>query len=185
MPVVFIVRHPIATSLSRLRSDSFHGLGDYLATPAGREDAEGSPVAAWLPLYDSHRADPDPLVRLVAEWCIENVYPLNRARDAGPAPVFYENLVLDPIAELDGLAELCRDALGPVQAPLTINEARKPSAMDWFGTAAAARRSGDWERLLGRWRGEVPRASVDRCLSVLSAFGLDSLYGDGAMPQWA
>lgn len=183
LPIVFVVRHPIAASLSRLRAGVFYGLGDYLETAAGRADAERSPVAAWLPLYDRHRAHDEPLVRLVAEWCIENVYPLACAEDAGVSPAFYETIVASPVEELTRLAIPCEGALGPAaQAAPTVGELRRPSAMDWLGTAAAARESGDWKRLLSRWREEVPPSTVERCLDILSDFGLDRLYGEGPMP---
>jgi hypothetical protein len=184
LPVVFVVRHPIATALSRLNSPSFYGLGAHLETPGGRRDAERSPVAAWLPLYDRHREHGERLVGLVAEWCVENVYPLSRSGDGGTALAFYETAVLDPLAELARLADFCRDALGSAgDAPLTIGEARRPSAMDWFGTATEAHRSGEWKRVLNRWRDEVPKPLADRCLSVLADFGLDGLYGEDSMPR--
>jgi hypothetical protein len=182
IPVVFVVRHPIAASLSRLRADTFYGLGDHLATPAGREEAEASPVAAWLPLHDECRDDPEPLVRLVAEWCIENAYPLSHGDDPGVALVFYEKAVLDPASELSRIDDLCAGALGPARAVGAIDEVRAPSATDWGGTAAEAHRSGDWERLLGRWRNEVPRPVVERCSRVVSEFGLDWLYGESPLP---
>jgi hypothetical protein len=185
VPAVYVVRHPIAASLSRLRADTFYGVGDYLATPAGREDAEGSPVAAWLPPYDERRDDPEPLVRLVAEWCIENAYPLSHRDDPGIALVFYERAVLGPAPELARVGELCAGALGPARAPAATDEVRAPSATDWGGTAAEAHRSGDWERLLGRWRGEVPQPVAERCSRVVSEFGLDWLYGDGPLPAAA
>jgi hypothetical protein len=182
VPVVYVVRHPIAASLSRLRSDTFYGIGDYLATSAGREDAESSPASAWLPLYDRYRDHPEPLVRLVAEWCIENVYPLSRGNDAGVALVFYETAVSNPASELARIGELCAEALGPVRIPTTIGDVRTPSATDWRGTAAEAHRSGEWERLLGRWTDEVPGPVARRCLEVLSEFGLDRIYGEGPLP---
>jgi hypothetical protein len=189
LPIVFAVRNPIAVSLSRLRSRVFYGLGDYLATPAGRRDAEASPVAAWLPLYDAIRKHEEPLVRQVAEWCIENVHPLAciedegvALEDEGVALVFYENAVLDPAGELARLGRFCSRALGSSQKPADDAEARKPSSMDWFGTAAEARRSGDWRVHLDRWTSEVPRPIVDDCLKVLADFGLEGLYGDGPLP---
>jgi hypothetical protein len=182
VPVVYVVRHPIAASLSRLRSDVFHGIGDYLATPAGREDAEGSPAAAWLPLYDGYRDHPEPLVRLVAEWCVENAYPLSRGDDAGVALAFYERAVLAPVDELSRLGEFCAGALGPARGAPAIDEARAPSATDWLGGAAEARRSGDWERLLGGWTSEVPRPVATRCMEVLPEFGLGWLYGEDPLP---
>jgi hypothetical protein len=182
VPVVYVVRHPIAASLSRLRSDTFYGIGAYLATPAGRADAESSPVAAWLPLYDGYSDRPEPLVRLVAEWCIENVYPLSRGNDAGVALTFYETAVLSPVSELSRIGELCAGALGPARTSPTDSEVRMPSATDWRGTAAEARRSGEWERMLGGWTSEVPRPVVTQCLEVLSEFGLGWLYGEDPLP---
>lgn len=182
VPVVYVVRHPIAASLSRLRSDTFYGVGDHLATPAGRDEAESSPVAAWLPLYDRYRAEAEPLVRLVAEWCIENAYPLSRGEDPGVALTFYETAVLSPASELARIGELCTGALGPARDSAATGGVRTPSATDWRGTAAEAYRSGEWERLLGRWAEEVPQPVVGRCLEVLSEFGLDRLYGEGPLP---
>jgi len=186
LPVVFVVRNPIATSASRLRSGAFYGLGAYLETPAGRREAEGSPLGQWLALYDAYRSHEEPLVRLVAEWCIENAYPLSLAGDAdeGVALAFYETIVLDPLTEIARLAEFCRGALGSgARAPLTVADLRKPSAMDWFGTASGAQEAGDWRERLSRWTGEVPQPVADRCHAVLAEFGLDRLYGDGPLPR--
>jgi len=72
IPLIYLVRHPLAASASRLRAGIFNGLGAYLDTDEGRHAAERSPAARWLPVYDEHSKDDDPLVRLVAEWCIEN-----------------------------------------------------------------------------------------------------------------
>jgi sulfotransferase family protein len=182
LPIVFAVRNPIAASLSRLRSDTFYGLGDYLATPKGRREAEGSPVAAWLPMYDERRSHGEALVRLVAEWCIENVHPLSHIDGKGVVLAFYENVVLEPVSELTRLGIFCAGPLGPPRDEPADGEVRTPSAMDWHGTAADARRSGDWRGLLDRWTSEVPRSVVSDCLGVLSDFGLDRLYGDGPMP---
>lgn len=182
VPVVYVVRHPIAASLSRLRSKVFYGLGDYLETRAGREDAESSPVAAWLPLYDGYRKHQEPLVRLVAEWCIENVYPLGHCDDPGVALTFYETAVQNPVSELARLGKLCAGALGPTRVTPMSSEVRKPSAMDWRGTAAEAQRSGEWKQHLGRWTSVVQRPVVEQCLQVLSEFGLDRLYGPDPLP---
>lgn len=186
VPIIFVLRHPIAASLSRLRARSFYGIGDYLATPSGRQDAESSPVARWLPLYDSYRMDEDRLVGHVAEWCIENVYPLSHVGDGGVALAFYENIVVDPLPELTRLTAFCRGALGPARrGPLSVDQARKPSAMDWFGTAATARESGDWTKTLSRWTDEIPLPVIDQCLKVLREFGLDRFYGEDPMPVGA
>jgi len=183
VPVVFVVRHPLAASLSRLRADVFHGLGDYVATAAGRADAEDSPAVAWLPRYDRWREHDEALVRQVAEWCLENAYPLSRDEDTGVALVFYETAVLEPVATLARLGEHCGSALGSARgAEAAIGEVRRPSAMDWRGTAAAAGGAAEWERQLGRWRERVSAPLLSECLAVLADFGLDGLYGEDPLP---
>jgi hypothetical protein len=183
IPIVFVVRHPIAASSSRLRTASFYGVGAYLESDAGRRFAEASPVAEWLPLYDHYRQHSDELIRLVAEWCIENAYPLATLKAGDEPPVFYEDVVMDPLFHLGRIADRCKSALGPSATEgLKIADVRRPSAKDWFGTAAAAQDSRQWERALGRWRDQISNSRIDECMRVLADFGLDGFYGDGPTP---
>jgi len=184
VPVVYVLRHPIAASYSRLNAGSFYGLGAYAEMPHGRRDLEGSPVAAWVPVYDEHRLDRDPLVRLVAEWCLENAYPVGCAAELGVPLTLYENAVLDPEPELARLIELCQGSLASgATGSLSMEELRRPSAMDWFGSAANAQGSRDWSRVLGRWTEEVSAARTERCLRVVAEFGLDLPYGADPLPS--
>jgi hypothetical protein len=182
VPIVYVVRHPIPTAISHLRADFFYGLADYVADPRGRELAERSPAAAWLPVFDEYKDHPEPLARQVAEWCLENAYPLSQIEE-DPALTFYEFAVLKPEAELERMGRLCASALGdPVAGRLGADVIRKPSAHDWFGTAAQARGGGDWERIVGRWREKVSDGQVKQCLEVLAAFGLEQFYGEDPLP---
>jgi hypothetical protein len=182
VPVVYVVRHPIAASISRIRAGYFYGLAEYVEAPEGRALAERSPIAAWLPSFDEYSAHPQKLVRQVAEWCLENAYPLSFL-DGDESLTFYEWAVLHPEAELDRLGKLCARALGdPTPGRIGIEEMRKPSAKDWFGTAAGARGRGDWEEVVGRWRRTVSATEIEQCLEVLAAFGLGYLYGEDPLP---
>jgi GT2 family glycosyltransferase len=183
IPAVLVLRHPIATALSRSRATSFYGLGRYLDTPAGRCDAENSPVANWLPIYDHYRIHGEPLVRVTAEWCVENVYAVESAAEFGIDLTFYETNVLEPMNELARVAEYCRSALLPEgKIQLTPSKVRNPSATDWFNNAAAAQHSQTWERTISQWTIDVPKSITSQCLNVLRDFGLDSLYSDDPMP---
>jgi hypothetical protein len=184
VPVIYAVRHPIATALSRKRFGSFFGLAAYLETPAGREDAEHSPIGDLLPAYDAHREHPESLVRLVAEWCIENTYPLSRMNGTKALLTFYETATLDPIAELTRLAEFCSSALGSSgRHAFQLEALRAPSSKDWFGNAAAAKSSQDWTAVLSKWTSEVPTITTRRCVQVLEEFGMDTFYGEEPMPR--
>jgi len=181
LPLVLIVRHPLAVALSRLRSGAqdgtFAGLATYLATPKGQAEAGASPVARWLPTYNRIRADPEPLVQCVAEWCIENTYPAAVADAYDIKLCHYEDLVLDPHGVLAGLTgELDRADGGRTADP------SRPSSTDWFARAASARTGDARERLLVEWQEQVDPATTARCVAVLEEFGLTHLYDGDAMP---
>lgn len=182
VPVVFAVRHPIATARSRQRLGDFFGLARYLETQAGRCDLENSPVAEWLPVYDAHRNDPDELVRFVAEWCIENAYPLRWVGAEGVEFTYYETAVREPVSELTRLGELCSYALGGDEGEFVAEDLRRPSRQDRFGKIAEAENSRDWDRILTQWTSEVPPATTRRCVEVLADFGLDRFYGEDPLP---
>ena len=114
-------------------------------------------------------------MRLVAEWCIENAYPLSCAGDdPGLVLAYYETTVLEPVHELGRLAELAQGALGSgKRTQMSLSAARRPSAMDWFGTAGGGE-SRDWNAILARWTTEVPDGLRSSCLQVVADFGIDS-----------
>jgi hypothetical protein len=186
VPVVYVVRHPIATALSRLRwGGSFYGVGRYLASGDGRRRAEDSPAAKWLPVYDRHCSSNDPLLAVVAEWCLENACPLEWAeQDPGVALVYYEQAVLEGAAELGRLSAFCQATLGGStsrsHSPAAL---RKPSAMDWYGTAASASTASDWERRLSRWTEEVDDDLIRGCMSVVGEFGIELAYDTRPLPS--
>jgi hypothetical protein len=183
VPIVFVLRHPIATSLSRLRARNFYGVGAYLETRVGRENAEISPVATWLPLYDELSRSDEPLIRHVAEWCIENAYPLTCMNDSGVTLAYYEHLVLDGIAEFARLSTFCRSTLRTARPRrLDSDDLEKPSAMDWNGTAASTTGIRDWEAKLARWTGEVDPGLAVECMKVVAEFGIELAYDERPVP---
>jgi hypothetical protein len=188
VPIILILRHPIATAASRLRIDTqwpdrtFYGLARYLATTMGRAEAEANSESLGLALeaYDRFSSDlEEPLVRYVAEWCIENACAVAAANDFGVNLCFYENLVLDPrgvfrelISEL-GLAATVSQRLDPT----------RPSSMDVFARAASARYSESRYSLLGEWQKAVAPSTIARCISVLEEFGMADLYDAQPTPR--
>jgi hypothetical protein len=182
VPVVFALRHPIAVARSRQRHGDFYGLSRYLETDAGRAQAEDSPIADWLPAYDAHREHPDELVRLVAEWCIENAYPLSRVDEERTILIYYETVVQDPVGEFGRLASFCAAALGQGGEQLDSQNLRAPSTKDFFGSIGGTDGERNWNAVLSRWTTEVPAATAGRCIEVLADFGIDSHYGEDSLP---
>lgn len=188
VPVILILRHPIATAASRSRWDTqrpdrtFYGLARFLATTKGRAEAEASSESLGLALetYDRFSSDlEEPLVRYVAEWCIENACAVAAANDFGIKLCFYEHLVLDPrgvfrdlTSEL-GLAATVSQRLDPT----------RPSSMDVFARAASARDNESRYSLLGDWQQEVTPSVTARCIRVLEEFGMAHLYDAQPTPR--
>jgi hypothetical protein len=185
VPIVYVVRHPIATALSRLRwTGSFYGISRYLASAEGRRQAEQSPAARWLATYDECVGLGDPLLSVVAEWCLENAYPLTWAKqDQGVALVYYETAVTEGAGELGRLSAFCAEALGGGSGRAhSASALRRPSAMDWYGTAASATSAADWQRRLVRWTEEVDSGLAGECMSVVDEFGIELAYDAGPLP---
>jgi hypothetical protein len=178
LSLVLLLRHPLAVGVSRLRAGEgfrgrpFYGLSGYLSTQGGRREAEESPTADWLPLWDRFHGDPDPLIRYVAEWCIENVYPVTVARRYGITVVFYEDLVLDHRRALSAIASTCPFTSAP---PEVVDPAR-PSTTDWLGHAAAALKEGNREQLVSSWQQEVTGTALARCADIVDKFNLTHVY---------
>jgi sulfotransferase family protein len=164
-PIVFLIRHPLAVAASRGR------LGWKPSPEASFADEQlvEDHLAPFRGVLDSCRSD---LERRVIQWCIENYVPLSyfqRRQDI--LVVFYERLVTDVDGELERIAD-------PIRIRVRRrSDVRTPSGTtyrpDGFAVADA----------LDDWRQQLSAKEIERGLEIVSAFGLDALYGPEAMPR--
>ena len=116
------------------------------------------------------RAASDDFERHLFLWCIDNYVPL---KQFGPQEVhltFYENLLARPEVELRSLfASLGEDFDERVYARL-----RRPSPLSRKNVPAPS---------VEGWRTRVSSHQLERANEILRLFGLDHLYGEGAMPD--
>jgi sulfotransferase family protein len=162
MPTILLFRHPCAVAASRIAL----GWRDTLLETMEQEEL----VEDFLgPVEAEVRAARDVFERHVFSWCIENYVPL---RQFGPEEIhlaFYENFVVHPEDEIRRLfAFLGEDYDGRVYGPL-----RRPSPLS---------RKREYPSV-DAWRRFVTDSQLQRTLKVLELFGLDSVYGEGAMPD--
>jgi hypothetical protein len=114
-----------------------------------------------------------PFEQHVMAWCLENYVPLKQL-DPGQAHVaFYESFVLQPQEELGRLLRF----LGKELAPAALQALQQPSNSTRKDSAIVA--GGD---LLAAWKKELGREQADRAVELLTAFGLDRIYGAEATP---
>ncbi|HMD46408.1 MAG TPA: sulfotransferase [Acidimicrobiales bacterium] len=176
VPVIYLVRHPVATA----RSVDELGWRDDLDDLVGQERLMSLHFAPWRAVIDEAMADDrGTLVALVLRWCLENHVPITMLPRGSVHVVFFEDLVLDPVAELDRLASFLRRRRPDLWASWHPDAKRleQPSRSDWRN----GRPQRPEERVSG-WRSAVDEEDLTRSVKLLDAFGLSRVYGADPLP---
>jgi hypothetical protein len=163
MPIILLLRHPCAVVASRLDLGWKDNLSE---TMEQRELVEDF----LLPMEAEIRAAKDDFERHLFLWCIDNYVPL---KQLGPQEVhltFYENLLARPEAELQSLLTF----LGEDFDDRVYRHLRRPSPL--------SRKNAPCPSSEG-WRTRVGARQRQRATEILGLFGLDRIYGEGAMPD--
>jgi hypothetical protein len=182
LKVVYVVRHPFATSESQLDvSFRDEGLTDLTALRSRTRLVDG--VYATLKDADEARAlvlrSSDPFEQHVVRWCLENRIPLSALDARNVHVVMYEDLVLQTRAELARLGWF----LGRPFDSSALIAARKPSRTDFRSRAqrSCVDRSSPLA-FLSEWQDHVDDEACDAGVKVLRAFELDHLYNASPLP---
>jgi hypothetical protein len=162
MPIILLLRHPCAVVASRLAL----GWQDVLVETMEQEDLVEDFL---LPVESEIRGSRGGFERHLFSWCIENYIPL---RQFGPGEIhlaFYENFLAHPDHELRRLFAFLGEgfderACRALQRPSPLSRHPKVPSVD-------------------AWRGSVTDHQLERAVAVLGLFGLDRVYGEGAMPD--
>ena len=174
MPLVLLLRHPIAVTVSLMRREIRWGLDlqrDFLDQPLLVQDF-------LLPFRDEiERAEGD-FERLIFRWCIQNYVPLRQLApeiQRGDVHVlFYEELCDEPARELQQLFAF----LGKPYDERVLAQVDVPSPVSRQQSAIV---SGD--NLLTKWRRSVTAEQIARTEEILALFGLDALYTGEPRPR--
>ena len=163
MPIILLLRHPCAVVASRLAL----GWKDHLSeTMEQRELVEDF----LFPMEAEIRAAKGDFERHLFLWCIDNYVPLKQFRPQQLHLTFYENLLARPEAELQSLFA----SLGEDFDERVYRRLRRPSPLSRKNTPSPS---------LEGWRTRVSANQLERTIEILGLFGLDHLYGEGAMPD--
>ena len=161
-PIILLLRHPCAVAASRLAL----GWRDNLSETMEQEELVEDFL---LPVEDEIRAARDAFERHVFSWCIENYVPLRQFGQGEIHLAFYENFLSCPEDEIRRLfAFLREDFDGRVYRAL-----RRPSPLSRKGEDPSVE----------AWRRSVSGSQLERAVEILGLFGLDRIYGEGAMPD--
>jgi hypothetical protein len=168
VPLLFVIRHPCAVVQSRMQLGwaTESDIGPFLAQPALIQDHLSEKLAVI-----EQALTPEQEHAVI--WCISNLIPLRQFAPGELAVVFYENLCLQPAAEVDRIF----GAIGKTYQPSILTVLDRPSSTS--KSTSEVMRGGD--RVAG-WQNKLTPRQVDDVLSIVSAFDLDYLYGDGLVP---
>jgi Sulfotransferase family len=163
MPIILLLRHPCAVVASRLAL----GWKDNLSETMEQEDLVEDFL---LPMEAEIRDARDDFERHLFLWCIDNYVPLKHFEPGEIHLAFYENLLLNPEDELGRLfLFLDEDFDGRVYGKLG-----RPSPLSRKNVPAPS---------VDGWRGHLSPRKLERANEILNLFGLDRLYGEGALPD--
>jgi len=168
VPIIFIVRHPCAVVLSRMK------LGWATDTDIQPFLDQQDLIADFLAdkLEIIHRAETEEEKHAVI-WCVSNLVPLRQYNSKGLNLFFYENLCLQPKREFPKLFNAAKqDYTNSISKYI-----RKPSKTV---TRSSAVLTG--ENPVTQWKTKLSRNQIDGILSIVERFDLDYLYGDSPIP---
>jgi hypothetical protein len=162
MPIILLLRHPCAVAESRLAL----GWRDNLSETMEQEElVEDFLLPVEVDIRDAQGA----FERHLFSWCIENYVPL---RQFGPGEIhlsFYEHFLAHPEDEIRRLFAFLGEGFdGRVYRAL-----RRPSVLSRKGEGPS----------MDVWRRSVTDSQLKRAVEILELFGLDRVYGEGAMPD--
>jgi hypothetical protein len=170
MPIVFIVRHPMAVVSSQLDLIDWKWEVDIPALfgqPALREDH-------LSPFQDEAARTTDSFDRHMLLWCVENLVPLRQLATGEAFVVAHEHLCTRPMEEIRRLFEFVGRPFSPAVERAVRRAA--PGSREQRALLSGREVQSEW-----CWD-ELGRARLDDAMRLLEVFGLDRLYGTGPMP---
>lgn len=162
LPILFMIRHPCAVVLSRMKLDwaTDGDIHSFLMQPELVDDF-------LIEKLDIIQRATSAVEKHAIIWCISNMVPLRQFdRDELPL-VFYEDLCLQPELEIPRIFEI-------------IGRSYKGSILEFVGRPSTTSRpfsavvTGD-DRVSG-WKNELATKQIDEVLAVVEAFDLGQLY---------
>ena len=168
MPIILVLRHPLATVASRMSLGWKTYTESYLAQPELVEDHLAG-------VADELQAARDPFDQQVFRWCVEASVPLRQFAPNQIHLAFYERFITEPQAAIAGIFR----HIGRIYDERALSVLFEPSSQTRRRRSAIAT-GGD---LLDQWRESISGERIRRALHILSLFGLDRIYGDASMPD--
>jgi hypothetical protein len=169
-PVVVVVRHPVSAAASQRRLGEPDHLANYLDQPELVYDH-------LEPYRDYLESLVTPWEKLVGTWCVQSYLAFRTMDESRGTLVLLEDLLRRPAEEPQRLIAALR---------VDANPELLSRSLEWGPRATEG--SIDLRTDIDRMSAVLDEVSADerrRALEIVEVFGLDAVYGDGAMPDSA
>ena len=166
IPIILLLRHPIAVAKSKVRLGWPAHPEDFLS----QEDLVEDFLSPFREIIQDSKGDFD---KHILMWCIENYVPLKQFKKDEFLLVFYENLCTNPSHEIKKIFNF-------------VGEEYKPSILQTLNKRSLFflknRCNFDGETLVNNWKKNVTDKELETALRILTQFGLNKIYSDSATP---
>lgn len=168
MPIVLLLRHPMAVASSRVHHAWIFELDDFLTQERLMAD-----------FLEPHRrlieTVKDPFEKHVLQWCIENWIPLRQFKRGEIHLAFYENFSIDTRGEIGRLFAFLNKPFNE----RVFERVERPSRMTWARPGADKPQKSDPEG----WRAHVSADQIKKAREIIARFGMDEIYGERSVPK--
>jgi len=170
MPIVLLLRHPMAVASSRVHFNWSNDLDEFLRQEQLMADH-------LEPFRRVMQTVEDPFDKHVLQWCIENWIPFRQFAPGELHIAFYENFAADTKGEIHRLFAYLHK---PIDDGV-FERIGKPSSQTWRkpGHAKPAKSDPD------AWRQYVPPERQAAALNIMALFGFDQVYSTAPLPNAA
>lgn len=173
--IVFLLRHPIAVSLSR---KVLPRLNAFLSS-----DYRDNFTTEQLRYADDKNANGNMIERGMLSWCLQNALPLRQIRDDWSL-ITYEQLVLDPEPVLQLLVNNL-NLPQPERMRALLGQPSQSSHQSDAGTQtvlATTKNRAERQWLVEKWREDVSADNEKRLMAMLGVFEIDVYRAGEVLP---
>ncbi|NET30795.1 MAG: sulfotransferase [Cyanothece sp. SIO1E1] len=169
LPIILIIRNPIAVANSRAKLDWGTSLGKYLCQDDLMQDYLAPFQNELQQAQKYYQKNKNIFENSIFTWCIEHYVPLKQFQYGEIKIVFYEEILGNPEPEIRSLMSF----IGQNYDNSILKEFENPSQMSRKDSAINLGKNS-----VDIWKNDVGKNQIQKAKEILDIFGLKNIYPD-------
>ena len=175
LPIIFLLRHPCAVAISKVKLNWQRSIKHYLA----QEELVADFLYPFLSETEEsekvYQTTGDSFTNHIFSWCIENYVPLKQIEQNDNIHIlFYEQLCTNPELELQRLFSY----MGIKYKPEILVNFQQASQLSRKDSAVIT-----GESVINSWQNHISDRQTRQAMEILDLFGLNAIYSESSMPN--